>query len=145
MNNQQHQMIDKPSQWLNIGYFIVTFLGLIIYPLSIIIMGPITIWKVLVIHNLSWEYTEDSIIQRSGVLNRTTDEIQYFRIKDVHLYEPFLYRFVDLSKLYIITSDISRKIVLIKGIRHGLVKRTMFKNVALKHRRKDGVREFDFR
>ena len=70
---------------------------------------------------------------------------QYFRIKDVQLYEPFLYRLVWLSKIILITSDETKPIIVLNGIEDGKGKREMFKTFALKSRRSEGIREFDIR
>lgn len=135
---------DKPSQWLNFGYLILTLVCFIIPPLGIVSLTYL-VWRVLVIHFWRWDITMDSIMEIKGVLNVTTDEVQLFRIKDIRLYEPFLYRLVGLSKIYIITSDQLRPSFVLDGIKDGRAKREMFKNLALKHRKNQGVREFDFR
>lgn len=135
---------DKPSQWLNFGYFILTCVGFILPPVGILFL-IILLWRILVIYFWRWEITMDSIIERKGVLNVNIDEVQLFRIKDVRLYKPLLYRLVGLSKLYIITSDKYRPLLLLDGIKDGERKRDMFKKMALTHRKKEGVREFDFR
>jgi len=139
-----NSMIDRPSQWLNFGHISVTILlFLIIPPLGVLAFFALA-WKIAILHFWTWDYTPDSIIERKGVFSVTTEEIQYFRIKDVELYEPFLYRLVGLSKLTLITSDKSRPRIIIDGIKGGAVKRAMFKNMSLSHRRKEGVREIDF-
>lgn len=146
MTHPSISMMDKPSQWLNFGYFILTIIAFISsIPLLSFLVLLILLWKVLVIHFWKWEITSDSIIETKGVLNVKMDEVQYFRIKDVRLYEPFLYRLVGLSKLYLVTSDKYRPVLVLDGIRDGKAKRTMFKELALKHRKNQGVREFDFR
>ena len=137
-------ILDKPSQWLNFGYVVLTVCGFIIPPLGLLCFFFL-LWKILVVHFWKWEITGDSIIETKGVLNVNIDEVQLFMIKDVRLYEPFLYRLVGLSKLYLVTSDKYRPVLVLDGIRDGKAKRAMFKNMALTHRKKEGVREFDFR
>ena len=137
-------MSEKPSQWLNFGWVLLTLVGFIIPPVGIVFL-TILVWKMLVIHFWRWDITLDSLMEVKGVLNVTTDEVQLFRVKDIRLYEPFFYRLVGLSKLYIITSDQYRPVIVLDGIRDGKSKREMFKNMALKHRKNQGVREFDFR
>ena len=136
---------EKPSQWLNFGYFIATILGLVVFPPIGFILLLVLLWKMLVIYFWRWDFTLDSLVEVKGVLNVTTDEVQFFRIKDVRLYQPFFYRLVGLSKIYVITSDQYKPVIVLKGITHGHSKRVMIKELALKHRKNQGVREFDFR
>lgn len=137
-------MSEKPSQWLNFGWVLLTLVGFIIPPVGLVFL-LILIWKMLVIHFWRWDITLDSLMEVKGVLNVTTDEILLFRIKDIRLYQPFLYRLVGLSKLYIVTSDKYRPVIVLDGIRDGAIKRVMFKGMVEKHRKNQGVREFDFR
>jgi membrane protein YdbS with pleckstrin-like domain len=137
-------MSDKPSQWLNFGYLLLTLICFIFPPLGLISLTYL-IWRVLVIHFWRWDITSDSVVEVKGVLNVSLDEIQLFRVKDVHLYEPFLYRLVGLSKLYLITSDRTRPVLVLDGIRNGRAKRIMFKNMTIDNRKREGVKEVDFR
>ena len=141
-----HQgIVDQPSQWLNAGYmFITASLFLMFPPLGLLVSFGL-LWKVLVLRFWTWVYTEDSVIERKGVFDVSTDEIQYFRIKDVQLEEPFLYRLVGLSKIYVHTSDRTRPLLVIDGVYDGQSKRDMIKKMSMTHRRREGVKEVDFR
>lgn len=138
-------MVDKPSQWIKIQWFLIS-IGVTFFSPELGLI-PLSIWiyHVLDIYFWSWTYTHDSIIEKRGILNVEVEEIQYFRIKDVQLYKPFLYRLVGLSKLVLITSDSSRPMIVLNGISNGDIKREMFKSVALDSRRSEGIREFDIR
>ena len=138
-------IVDRPSQWLNIGYFLLTigltFVSMELAFISLIIL----IWKSLVLYFTKWSYTTDTILERVGVFNVTTDEIQFFRIKDLRLYQPLLYRIVGISRLILITSDKFKPVLVLDGIRNGKRKRDMLKALAISSRREMGVREFDVR
>ena len=138
-------IVDRPSQWLNIGYFLLTicltFVSMELAFISLIIL----IWKSLVLYFTKWSYTTDTILERVGVFNVTTDEIQFFRIKDLRLYQPLLYRIVGLSRLILITSDKFKPVLVLNGIRNGKRKRDMLKALAISSRREMGVKEFDVR
>lgn len=138
-------VVDRPSQWLNIGYFLLT-LGLSFVSMELAFLSLIVlIWKSLVLYFTKWSYTADTIIERVGVFNVTTDEIQFFRIKDLRLYQPLLYRIVGISRLILITSDKFKPIIVINGITDGKRKRDMLKALAISSRREMGVKEFDIR
>lgn len=136
---------DRPSQWLNIGYFLLTigltFVSMELAFISLIIL----IWKSLVLYFTKWSYTTDTILERVGVFNVTTDEIQFFRIKDLRLYQPLLYRIVGISRLILITSDKFKPVLVLNGIRNGKRKRDMLKALAISSRLEMGVKEFDVR
>ena len=138
-------IVDRPSQWLNIGYFLLTigltFVSMELAFISLIIL----IWKSLVLYSTKWSYTTDTILERVGVFNVTTDEIQFFRIKDLRLYQPLLYRIVGISRLILITSDKFKPVLVFNGIRNGKRKRDMLKALAISSRREMGVKEFDIR
>jgi uncharacterized membrane protein YdbT with pleckstrin-like domain len=87
----------------------------------------------------------ESIVESTGVFNVTTDEVMYFRIKDVHLYQPLLYRLVGLSRLTIITSDKTKPTIVLDGIYQGKKKMQAFKALAIATRKEKGVQEFDIR
>lgn len=137
--------VDKPSQWIKIHWFLLS-IGFTYFSPELGII-PLVIWlyNVVDLYFWSWTYTSDSIIEKRGILNVNTEEIQYFRIKDVQLYEPFLYRLVGLSKIILITSDATKPTIVLNGIMDGESKREMFKTFALKSRRSEGIREFDIR
>jgi hypothetical protein len=138
-------IVDRPSQWLNIGYFLLTigltFVSMELAFISLIIL----IWKSLVLYFTKWSYTTDTILERVGVFNVTTDEIQFFRIKDLRLYQPLLYRIVGISRLILITSDKFKPVLVLNGIRNGKRKRDMLKALAISSRLEMGVKEFDVR
>lgn len=145
VDSDSQLIVDRPSQWLNIGYFLLTigltFVSMELAFISLIIL----IWKSLVLYFTKWSYTTDTILERVGVFNVTTDEIQFFRIKDLRLYQPLLYRIVGISRLILITSDKFKPVLVLNGIRNGKRKRDMLKALAISSRREMGVREFDIR
>lgn len=146
MNIQNQLLVIKPSQFLNIG-FVIIFLGSLFIgsPFLIVPLLFVLGWKVLDLYCISWSLSHDSIIETTGVFNVTTDEVHYFRIKDVHLYQPLLYRLVGLSRLTITTSDKSKPIIVLNGIYDGKRRMQTFKALAIATRKEMGVKEFDIR
>ena len=146
MNIQIQISVIKPSQFLNIGFVIMSLGSLFTgSPFLIIPLVFLLGWKVLDLYCISWSLSHDSIIETTGVFNVTTDEVHYFRIKDVHLYQPLLYRLVGLSRLTITTSDKSKPIIVLNGIYDGQRKMQTFKGLAIATRKEMGVKEFDIR
>jgi len=145
-NIEDQVLIIKPSQYLNIGIFLLTLGSFFIGQLFLIVpLIVVCCWKILVLYCVSWSMLHESIVESTGVFNVTTDEVMYFRIKDVHLYQPLLYRLVGLSRLTIITSDKTKPTIVLDGIYQGKKKMQAFKALAIATRKEKGVQEFDIR
>jgi len=145
-NIRKEVLVIKPSQFLNIGYVIITIITFFIgEPILIVLSMFLLGWKVLELHCISWVMTHDSIIEITGVFNVITDEVHYFRIKDVGMYQPLLYRFVGLSRLTLTTSDRSKPIIILGGVYGGKRRMQTFKSLAIVTRKEMGVKEFDIR
>jgi uncharacterized membrane protein YdbT with pleckstrin-like domain len=63
------------------------------------------IWKILAVHNLYYDFEEERIVLHFGVLNKETDYIEYFRIKDYTIKRPLIARLAGLHNLEIVSTD----------------------------------------
>lgn len=128
----------KPSQWINIGWVIFGVLGIpIVFP------PLIAIWKILEVSCHRYDFYDDRITETSGVINVTTNEIYYHRIKGTSLEEPLLYRIVGLSTLHVRTSDPYVSELNIVAIPIGKALMKDLKNIVKASKKKNGVKEFD--
>lgn len=62
-------------------------------------------WVYLTVRCCQIVITTRRVMIRSGVLNKTTDEIELYRVKDVRALEPFAYRMFDRGSLVLMSSD----------------------------------------
>ena len=114
----------KPSQLVNIGWFLL-FLGGIIasimtgIPWLWAISGIVWFAKWLIVKCWSFRFHEKTIAERKGVFSVITREIHYFRIKSVRWHQPFWLRIFGLSNVVLVTSDPYIPILKIYGIRDG--------------------------
>lgn len=128
----------KPSQWINIGWVIFGVLGIpLVFP------PLIAIWKILEVSCHRYDFYDDRITETSGVINVTTNEIYYHRIKGTSLEEPLLYRIVGLSTLHVRTSDQYVSELNITAIPIGKALMKDLKNIVKASKKREGVREFD--
>ena len=128
----------KPSQWINIGWVIFGVLGIpLVFP------PLIAIWKILEVSCHRYDFYDDRITETSGVINVTTNEIYYHRIKGTSLEEPLLYRIVGLSTLHVRTSDPYVSELNIVAIPIGKALMKDLKNIVKASKKKNGVKEFD--
>jgi uncharacterized membrane protein YdbT with pleckstrin-like domain len=136
----------SPNQLLNIGYLIIllTLLYLDIRPLALVAL-LILIIKALDLYCTTWTIHQDNLIEKTGILNVSTEEVLLYRVKDIRLYEPLLYRLVGLSQLTIITSDYTNPSIVLYGIKNGEELMTIIRQLVANSRKIEGVKEIDIR
>ena len=136
----------SPNQLLNIGYLIIllTLLYLDIRPLALVAL-LILIIKALDLYCTTWTIHQDNLIEKTGILNVSTEEVLLYRVKDIRLYEPLLYRLVGLSKLTIITSDYTNPSITLYGIKNGEKLMNIIRQLVANSRKVEGVKEIDIR
>jgi uncharacterized membrane protein YdbT with pleckstrin-like domain len=136
----------SPNQLLNIGYLsiLLALIYLDIRPLALVAL-IILIIKALNLYCTTWTIHQNNLIEKTGILNVNTEEILLYRVKDIRLYEPLLYRLVGLSKLTIITSDYTNPSIVLYGIRNGEELMTIIRQLVANSRKIEGVKELDIR
>lgn len=136
----------SPNQLLNIGYLsiLLALIYLDIRPLALLAL-IILIIKALDLYCTTWTIHQDNLIEKTGILNVNTEEVLLYRVKDIRLYEPLLYRLVGLSKLTIITSDYTNPSIVLYGIRNGEELMTIIRQLVANSRKIEGVKELDLR
>lgn len=136
----------SPNQLLNIGYLIMllTLLYLDIRPLAFVAL-IILIIKALNLYCTTWTIQQDNLIEKTGILNVSTEEVLLYRVKDIRLYEPLLYRLVGLSQLTIITSDYTNPSITLYGIKNGEKLMNIIRQLVANSRKVEGVKEIDIR
>ena len=129
----------SPSQWTNFGTYVFCILfSWLVIPILI------ALWRFLVVKNWKIEITDQRLIEEKGVLSKTTDELELFRVKDIRLDQPFFLRLVGLSNVILETSDRSHSIVKIPAIKDGKNLREQLRTAVDLRRDKKRVRETDF-
>ena len=139
MSQEQNIWNGTPSQVTNLFSFI--FLGLffwLVFPLFIIL------WKWLVTKNTKYELTSQRLITRSGVLNKTVDEIELYRVKDYQVNQPLFLRLFSLGNVSLDTSDKSNPHVKILAIKDADKLRETLRTYVENCRDKKRTREVDF-
>jgi len=136
----------SPNQFLNIGYLIIllTLLYLDIRPLAVVAL-IILIIKALNLYCTTWTIQQENLIEKTGILNVSTEEVLLYRVKDIRLYEPLLYRLVGLSQLTIITSDYTNPSITLYGIKNGEKLMNIIRQLVANSRKVEGVKEIDIR
>ncbi|HEX2606602.1 MAG TPA: PH domain-containing protein [Flavisolibacter sp.] len=106
----------RPSQILNLGAFLICFIGmaaiitLVIYTgnnvlLALLIIPVIyALWKYLEIQTTTLKLTDQRIIIRKGIFNKTTKETELYRVRDSSIEEPFFYRLFGCGNVLLYTT-----------------------------------------
>lgn len=145
----------KPSQLMNIYvYFISVFLIAFItylaiyfnnnmYLYSVIVPFFLVIWSTLKTYCTVYILTNERIIKKYGVFNRYTFDIELYRVKDVKLVEPFIFRFFYLGNIRLLTSQRSLKFFYIPAMKNPIGLRNNLRILVEKRRNQKRVRELD--
>jgi uncharacterized membrane protein YdbT with pleckstrin-like domain len=101
-----------PSQIVNLPVFVLCALFCwLVVPIFI------ALWKWLVVRNIQYELTTERLKLREGVLNRTLNELELYRVRDYRLEQPLVLRMFSLGNIIIRTTDSTHPIVTLRAIR----------------------------
>jgi len=139
MPEEQNVWFGTPSQVVNFGSFVLTGLFFwLVFPLFIML------WKWLTIKSVKYELTTERFRTRYGILNRKTDELELYRVRDYQLEEPFFLRIFSLGNIVLQTSDRSHPTITIRAIPDGEQLREKLRTHVEACRTAKQVREVDF-
>jgi len=85
-----------PSQWQNIGWFLSCLLVLPI---------PFAIWKWLETRNTVYTLTDQRLKFTRGVLTKTTEDLELYRVRDTKFEQGLFERLVGLGRIQLFTTD----------------------------------------
>ncbi len=125
----------SPSQVLNLPVFILCGLLVgILLGAAVLVhnqFGPIApialasaailpvlsaLWRFVKIHSRHYTVTTERVRIREGILSKTTNEVELYRVRDYVLVEPLSLRFFGLADLALATDDQINPTVLFKAI-----------------------------
>jgi uncharacterized membrane protein YdbT with pleckstrin-like domain len=85
-----------PSQWQNIGWFIAC---LLLVPI------PFAVWKWLETRNTIYNLSDQRLKFTRGVLTKTTEDLELYRVRDTKFEQGFFERMVGLGRIQLFTTD----------------------------------------
>ncbi len=126
------------SQWKNLGLFILcTLFCWLIVPIFIALA------RYLKTKNKVYELTTERLKITEGVFSKVTDTLELYRVKDLEMRQPFLYRLVGIENIQVNTSDVSSPFILIEAIPSTVALADKIRNQVETIRAQKGVREID--
>lgn len=100
-------------------------------------------WRWLDVRCHRYIITTERLKEEEGVFNKTTDELELFRVKDITFVEPFALRMFGCGNIVLNTSDKSTPIVVIYAIKNPRPVLENLRKCVHIMRHKKGVREID--
>lgn len=143
METNEHVAELQPSQWINVGWFILPVVaGYVYLPLGGI-AAAVALYKYLEVATWKYNINTRTIEEKKGVFNVSTQEIQYFRIKSIMVDEPLWMRFFGLSIVRIISSEQYKPNLILYAITNGEELKKALSDHAYVCRRELGIRDYD--
>jgi|TARA_R110001592_G_scaffold343029_1_gene633210 uncharacterized membrane protein YdbT with pleckstrin-like domain len=155
----------RPSQWsLLLHYGVAAILiggGIIINPLMaqwssqaglagvqpglwLCALGAIyALWQFLAVRSVCYTITEERLLDESGVLNRITDTLELYRVKDTQVSQPIWLRPFGLGDIRVESSDRTTPTVILHAVSKPKAAATIIRDRVEEMRTRKGVREFD--
>lgn len=139
------QVIDRfrSSTW---GWLRGTLAGWVTLLLCLVGVGLILILiKWIANMALTYEVTEDRLILHKGILAKSIDEIELYRVKDVRIDFTIINQMADIGTITITSSDETTRDapLVIRDVDHARARRESLRDLVNAARRQRGVREVD--
>lgn len=115
---------------------------LFLVPIAIVLLWLAYRW--IRVSTTRYELTTQRLRLREGILAKTTDELELYRVRDWTLHEPLLFRILKLGTLTLITTDQTTPQITLPALPDAhQVREQLRQNVEIM-RTKKKVREIDF-
>lgn len=131
--------IGSPSQWINFMFYLYCILLLPVFGLGLIM----ALWKYYDTKLNKIEVTDQRIIEERGILSKTTEELELYRVKDLTYQQPFFLRIFGLSNVVLTTTDHNNPKLILKGVKNGEALKEHIRVAVDARRDIKGVREVD--
>ncbi|MEP6778099.1 MAG: PH domain-containing protein [Chthoniobacterales bacterium] len=99
------------SQTKNLWLFILA--GLFCW---LIVPIFIALARYLQTKNKVYELTTERLKITEGVFSKVTDTLELYRVKDIEVRQPFVYRTLGVENVIVNTSDLSSRLILLEAI-----------------------------
>jgi uncharacterized membrane protein YdbT with pleckstrin-like domain len=108
----------------------------------LVIPIPWAFWAWLKTKNRVYALSTERLVIRSGVLNKATETLELYRVRDLQINEPFWLRLWGLKNIHLITTDSTTPELILDCIPGDLNLGDLLRQQVEFSRQKKGVREF---
>ena len=126
---EQTLWTGSPSQLRNLGTFVVCSILVVVIlflsfgilnflPVALLALAPLAyaLWKWLIVRARRYQLTTERLLMSYGILSKTTDSLELYRVKDLRMTQPLSARIFGLENIELTTSDQSSPVVVIDHI-----------------------------
>ena len=124
----------SPSPLIHLGLYLSCVLLL---PL------PLALWRYRQVRLTLYTLTAERLVCQQGILYRTQDEVELYRIKDYTIRASLLHRWMGIGNLVLLTSDRTHPELVLKGITDAYQIKELIRKQVEELRTQKGVREID--
>jgi uncharacterized membrane protein YdbT with pleckstrin-like domain len=124
----------RSSQWKNLVPFLLCIL---------VVPIPWAIWRYLLVRCQVYKLTTERLLTETGVLNKTTEALELYRVRDWQVTQPLFLRMLGLQNINLITSDSSTPVVVLDYVQADAGLGDKFRQHIEESRMKKRVREID--
>lgn len=103
------------------------------------------LYKFIFVKTWKIKITDQRVIEEMGVFSKAIDEAELYRIKDIRLAQPFIFRLLGLSTIVMVSSDVSDSIITVPCIdsKDAKILREELRTAVEARRNEKGIREID--
>ena len=123
-----------PSQWVNFWWFVLCVL---------VIPIPWAVYKFLAVKCTRFTLTNERLRWEWGILNRKTEEVELYRVRDLGFTQPLVQRVLGLGTIEVTSTDERTPVIVLGAIKDAGAVREFFREATETMRMKRGVRDID--
>lgn len=135
--------VIAPSQYINIGWLILTIGGFFIHPIFGGLFLLVLIFNLFDVLFWEFEFYDDRVVEKRGVFNVTEETVNYFRIKSIKVERPLWMRLFGLSIIHVSTSEQFKPYLKLYAIEDGHTYVQYLQEKAKLKRKENGIRDMD--
>ena len=109
----------------------------------LIIPIPWAIYRWLLVKTTTYRLTTERLLTERGVLNKTTDTLELYRVRDMQITAPFIQRMFGLQTIHLLTADTSTPSIILDFIPTSLALPDKFRAQVEECRQRKRVRTVD--
>ena len=140
MSTQENnaEWMGRPSHLAFLKEYLVCILFFwLVFPIFV------GIKKFLTIRTTTYAVSQGRLISSKGILSKTVDELELYRVKDYRVTQSFFQRLFNVGTVELITSDKTHETTLLYVIKNPVETKDLIRGVVERLRDEKKVREFD--
>ena len=134
MSDERIEWTGSPSQWQNLGWWL---LCLLVLPI------PYALWKWLLTRNTVYTLTDQRLKFTRGVFSKVTEDLELYRVRDTKFQQNFFERMVGLGEVVLYTTDETSPVISLGYIRDAEAVREKMRGLVEARRDAKRVRYLD--